>query len=63
VTYEIVQFLLTPREGRMIRRSVLEKILDFKVNNRNSGLAIPAVSTSPVFYPGIESVLETGYPG
>jgi hypothetical protein len=62
VTYEIVQFLLTSREGRMIRRSVLENILDYKVNNRKSVFALPVVCASPVFYTSIESVLKTGYP-
>jgi hypothetical protein len=47
----------------MVRRLVLEKILEFKVNNRPSSVAIPAVFTSRVYYPGVESDLGTGYPG
>jgi len=37
---------LAPQQGHSIRRSVLEKILKFKVNNRASVLAIPAGFTS-----------------
>jgi hypothetical protein len=42
---------------------VLENILEFKVNNRKFSVEVAAVCKSHVLYPGVELILQTGYPG